>query len=284
MVDFLAQDARSQASLPTEPYDRWVLSDGTLKAEFHRLESGAYLMRLIDEADFEIFPDEARVIGWPAPDCPPDHFISLFTNAVLPVLGNHQGGLFLHGSAVAVAGHAVAFLGHSRSGKTTLAGAFAKAGHPFMTEDVIDLVKADDAYWLQPKPSGLRVFADSASFLLGERVSWDDPEAKQSIACGGSLQFRADAAPLAAIFLLGDDPRAALSLRQLAPQEVVANLLPHSFLLDVEDKARLKSHFGRVVELSLGVACYSLDYIREYSQLTAVLQAITAKVAGKDRT
>jgi hypothetical protein len=269
--------ARVQSALATTPYDRWVTPDGEVKAEFHRLPKG-FLLRFPDEADFAIDLERGLASGWPAPETAPDHFDSLFHHGVVPLVGNHLGGLFLHGSAVAIGGRAVAFLGLSRSGKTTLAGALAKAGYPFLTEDVIDLRYSDGAYWLQPKRSKLRLFVDSAAYLLGCEFTDAEEDDKHSIAGGDELPFSDAPCPLARLYLLGGDSEAALAINPLEGPAALTQLLPHAFLLDVEDKPRLRAHFGRIAELSERIGCNALDYPRQYGELPAVVAAILTDI------
>lgn len=277
MVEFRPLPARGQDALTTEPFDRWILPDGFVKAEFHRLPDG-YLLRFPGEADFAIAPDLPSVTGWPVPGTDAAHFRSLFDNAVLPLLGDHHGGLFLHGSAVAIGGRAIAFLGHSGIGKSTLAGAFARAGHPFLTEDVIELVAHGEGYHVQPKPSGVRLCADSAAWLLGDTTMEEDSSGKIDIAAGSALPFRDHAAPLAAVMLLGDNSCGDPVIAPLAAAEAVRSMLPHSFVLDVEDKTRLRGHFSRIVALCAALPCYRVDYERDYARLPDVLAAIIAAV------
>lgn len=281
MTDFEAMPPREQAPLASEPYDRWVLSDDCIKAEFYRSADG-FLLRFLGEADFAIDGDCQRVTGWPVPGVADNHFQSLYHNAVLPLIGDHLGGLFLHGSAVAIDGRGVVFLGQSGDGKTTLAGAFARAGYPYLTEDVIELVIEGGEYHLQPKPSGLRLFPDSAAYVTG-----NDPEAAQGedkidVADAVALPFRSTPAKLAAVFLLGPDHAAALALARLDQHRAAQLLLPHSFVLDVEDKGRLRGHFGRIVGLACDVPCYSIDYLRDYAELPRVLEAVAAEVDKVD--
>lgn len=279
VTTFDQRPARRQHAIASPPYDRWVLPGGTIKAEFRR-DGDGYLLRFPDEADFAIAHDGSEVIGWPAPGVAHGHFISLFNNAILPLIGDHNGGLFLHGSAVLIAGRAVAFLGESGDGKTTLAGAFAKAGHPFMTEDVIELVPEGGHYLLQPKPSGLRLYADSAQWLAGAGIVSDSSDDKIDVTAAMALPFAASPAPLAALVLLGSDHDAALAFTPLAAPAAVQRLLPHSFVLDVEDKPRLKAHFSRIVALATTVPLYELDYPRDYSELPQVIAATVAQLAA----
>lgn len=283
-MEWTEQAPRDQAELPGEPYDRWVSPEGQCMAEFHR--SGPdYLIRFPGQADFLITapsdPEQTTITGWQVPDCSRQNVANLFHNAILPILGNHTGGLFLHGSAVRIGGDeggagagAVAFLGLSRGGKTTLAGSFAKAGHPFLTEDVIDLRRQHGEYSLQPKRSKLRLFVDSAQHLLGDAAEFADANAKQDIEAGETLPFAQAQVPLRQIYVLGTDHAAELSIRRLSLQEALSALLPHAFILDVEDKPRLKQHFSRMADLSQDIGCYALDYRRDYAELPAVQRAI----------
>ena len=288
-MDWKPEQPREQADLSTKPYDQWVTLQGYCQAEFHRTKDG-HLIRFPGQADFLIelsaTPGEYTIRGWPAPECDPATVINLRHNAIEPVLGNHLGGLFLHGSAVSITSEtaetsAIAFLGHSRGGKTTLAGSFAKAGHPFLTEDVIDLVRERDDYLLKPKRSKLRLFADSARHLLGQDAQFDNEDAKQDVEAGNALPFAAAPVALRQIYLLGEDHCAPLSIRQLSMQEALQNLMKHAFLLDVEDKPRLQAHFARLADLSQDIACFALDFTRKYEELPRVMRAILDN--GRDR-
>jgi hypothetical protein len=275
MIRLQACPARVQPALATAPYDRWITPEGEVKAEFHRAQGG-YLLRFLDEADFLIDPACTIATGWPAPETAPDHFDSLFHHGVVPLVGNHGGGLFLHGSAVTVAGRGIAFLGLSRGGKTTLAGAMAKAGHPLMTEDVIELVPVAGGYALQPKPSKLRLFVDSAAYLLGREFTDAEEDDKHSLSGGEALPFADAACPLTRIYLLGSDHSADLAITPLDGSAAMTGLMPHAFVLDVEDKPRLRAHFCRIAELSQKVSCRALDYPRQYGELPHVVSAILA--------
>ncbi|MEP3052411.1 MAG: hypothetical protein ABJP48_06650 [Erythrobacter sp.] len=273
MIQFRVRSARAQQVLETAPYDRWVLPDGEVRAEFHCRING-FLVRFPGEVDFEIEAETLAVKAWPVDAENALIAETLFKNAITPILVNHQGGLSLHGSAVSCEGGAIAFLGISRSGKTTLAGAFAKFGHPFLTEDVIELVWERDRYWVQPKESELRLFRDSADFLMGEQENWQHDDEKQSIETSDLLPFCENAVPLCGVFILGDDEPNEISLAGLEPQQALAQILPHSFILDVEDKQRLKSHFSRLGDFAQRCDCFSLDFPREYSQLEKIVDQI----------
>ena len=274
---------RDQSPLGSVPYDRWVAPNGICMAEFHR-DGPDFVIRFPHQADFYLEANGKgyRISARPVPGLDVQTLTNLYHNAIEPILGNHDGGLFLHGSAVVVPSGlsgeeqegAIAFLGLSRGGKTTLAGSFARDGFPFLTEDVIDLRRTEGRYWLQPKRSKLRLFSDSARFLLGEDTNFEDEDLKQDVEAGSSLPFSKAQAPLRQIYLLGTDHRAPLSIRQLSHQEALSALMPHAFILDVTDKARLRGHFTRMADLSQDIACFALDFTRDYAELPKVREAV----------
>ena len=287
-MDWKPDSPRKQEDLQSTPYDRWVSPEGICMAEFHRDDRG-FLLRFPGQADFllaeQATEDGFLVRGWPVPECDPQTVSNLFHNAVQPILGNHNGGLFLHGSAVNIQpeGGAIAFLGLSRGGKTTLAGSFAREGHPFLTEDVIDLRRVEREYWLQPKRSKLRLFVDSARHLIGDSAAFSDEDKKQDIEAGNALPFAEEPVPLRQIYVLGTDHVAGLSIQEFSLQQALSALMPHSFILDVEDKERLRGHFGRIADLSQDIGCYSLDYTRDYAELPRVRAAIMENFAQQGR-
>ena len=74
--------------------------------------------------------------------------------------------------------------------------------------------------------------------------------------------------------MLGTDHGADLSIRRFGLQEALTALMPHAFILDVEDKKRLRGHFARMADLSQDIGCYALDYRRDYAELPSVQRAI----------
>lgn len=286
---------QKQAVLSSDPYDRWVSPGGVCMAEFRRIpdDTEGYLIRFPGQADFRIIgptSEEPRIEGWPALGFDDlTHVQNLFHNAILPIIGNYTGGLFLHGSAVlvdskqvGVASGAIAFLGLSRGGKTTLAGAFAKAGFPFLTEDVIDLDLKGGGYQLQPKRSKLRLFADSARHLFGDATTITDENRKQNLEAADTLPFANSPAPLRQIYVLGTDHSAPLAIRRLSQSEALSSLMPHAFILDVDDKPRLREHFSRMADLSQDIGCYALDYRRDYAELPSVCAAVLANFRSQE--
>jgi hypothetical protein len=85
-----------------------------------------------------VSPDGRRVLAAP-PAGPAWRWERLVLAQVLPLAAVLRGLELLHASAVVVASRAVAFLGGSGAGKTTLAGRIAARGAALVTDDVLAL-------------------------------------------------------------------------------------------------------------------------------------------------
>jgi len=265
--------SRPQEPFAHPPYDQWLTPDGKVSAEFFRTVDG-FLVRFPAQVDFAIDPTGQRVICVPTPGMLKDPLNDIYLNSILPILGNYSGELNLHGSATAVANRALAFMGLSRRGKTTLVGACARAGYPFLTEDVLSLKCAGERYWVQPKRPVLRLFPDSAAFLLsGEGL---EPVATEKTAIDASriLPHHFKNVRLARIYILGPGDTDSVVIKRLSKADALTQILQHGFILDVEDRARLRSHFERVARLVETVPCHSLDFPRNYVDLPSVIETI----------
>lgn len=273
---------RAQADFAAPPYDRWISPTGEIMAEFHRLPDGICI-RFPGTADFTVEADGTQVSCQPVEGTSPDLLETIFANSVRPVLDNHNGGLSLHGSACSTSHGAAAFVGQSRRGKTTLAGACARQGHPFLTEDLIQLVPEGPDYLVMPQRPVLRLFGDSADYLSTAATPARLERGKATLEASADLPFAADPAPLRAVYVLGPGEAAAPTFVTIDPQHALAEVMQHAFVLDVEDKPRLRAHFGRLSDLALRVPFVMLDYPRNFESLPDVVTALVDDL-GQRRT
>lgn len=263
----------AQQPIAHAPYDRWIDPSGNVVAQFFRLEDNL-LVRFPGQADFLIDPQRlavsARVPG--AGDKPVAQ--DLWHNAIMPLIGNHTGALYLHGSAVSIDDEACAFLGHSQSGKTTLAGAFATTGDALLCEDAIPLEAIDDLYRVQPARPVLRLFGDSARLLLSDDAC--TAEGKHAYGADHGVRFAKRPTTLRHAYFLGDSssPTENVQIGRIEPAMALASLMQHAFILDVQDKARLEAHFLRLAAFAENVRCYSLAFPRDLSRIAEVAKAV----------
>lgn len=269
--------ACEQMPLPVEPFDRWLTLDGDASLLFHRI-GGAYVLRFIDIADFSVNLTTRQVTCQPVPGIADETLADLHFNQVLPLIMGTEGDLVLHASAVATPAGAVAFLGATGRGKSTLAAAFARRGSPFITDDGLILDADQRGYLVRPRRPILRLRPDSEMEILGgAQLPAKDEGTKKRIAARPEIPFAKAAVPLAAIYLL-TEPGAFESpqIKHLSPPEALTALMSHCFILDVEDKPAVRGHFHQLSDLAVQMGCFTLDYPRRYGDLPSVIDAVIA--------
>ncbi len=282
MIRHTAMPARPQLDLPTTPFHHYMIDDGTVWTEFHRSEKG-YLLRFPDLADFEVSVDGKEVVSHPTGGVDEATVEHLYINQLVPLAMSRQGRPSFHASVVTVPDGAVAFLGKTGMGKSTLAASFALHESAFLTDDALLIEETNDGCLVLPSHASLRLWEDSVEAL----IEADAPQAdvisyssKARILAGGALTFHDEQLPLLAAFVLGDEPSTDVSIRTLAGLDRYMSWLENSFVLDVTDQQLLSQHFKWTDRISASVPTFALDYPRDYGILPDVRRAVRYQVAA----
>jgi hypothetical protein len=155
-----------------------------------------------DTGIFDI-TDDGRDIAWAAGPHFEDSWVRAdVTGRVMAVALHASGHLCLHGSAVATAGGAIAFLAPKFHGKSTLALALTRAGAKLLTDD---LVPVDPRTPIQAVPGvhQVKLWQDTAAHFGVEReTETPRPGSKHLLHDFDDTMLSNDRTPLAAIYLL----------------------------------------------------------------------------------
>lgn len=273
-------ETRMQGPVAAAPFHEWAFPDGTLWTQFFHAGDG-YLLRFPELADFSVSGSALAVTCYPAPDVTRDTCDHLYLNQVLPLVLSKQGKLVFHASAVALEGGAVAFLGASGRGKSTLAASFAASGSRFLTDDGLVVEPDGTGFRILPSHPSLRLWQDSQEALMAPDAKTAPPiayTAKARFLAGIGLAFCAQARPLRRAFFLDDGTAAQVTVEPLSAAQALVEWVKHSFLLDPEEKPALASHFDQVATLAGRVRCFRLDYPRRFEELARVRQAIVQQL------
>ncbi|MCU0809314.1 MAG: hypothetical protein MUC53_15880 [Candidatus Contendobacter sp.] len=276
MIELRLQPARLQTPVGDPPFHTWTFPDGTLWTEFHRT-NGGYLLRFPELADFQVSADGLQVTGFPAPEVSEATSQHLYLNQVLPLVLSKLGKLVFHASAVEVAEGAVAFVAESGRGKSTLAASFAVNGFRFLTDDGLVLEPTADGYEVLPSHPSIRLWADSEAALIQpgtETAPAVSYTAKARFLAGEGVRFCDQPRPLRRVYFLGDGSAETVTFERLRPAEALVEWVKHSFLLDIEERPRLASHFDQVARLADLPLHYRLDYPRRFEDLVRIREAI----------
>ncbi|MEZ5584296.1 MAG: hypothetical protein R3F37_17485 [Candidatus Competibacteraceae bacterium] len=246
-----------------------------------------YLLRFPGHADFFISSEGTEIQCHPLPSTPLETLRHLLLDQVLPLALSTASELVLHASAVVINRQAIGILGVTGHGKSTLAASFANAGYPLVTDDCL-LLREDKHHWRAfPYYSGVRLWPDNVAGLFADAVSGVTVAhytSKQRVS-GMPVPFASDSQPLRQLFFLGPAETAEdqISIKPLSYREAFIELVKMNFLLDIQQKTLLKRQFNTIDQLLMGVACFELNYPRDYHWLPAVRTAILEHVAANSQ-
>jgi hypothetical protein len=282
IIRYCLLEARHQAELGLAPFHRYVCEDGTVWTEFYRTDTG-YILRFPDLADFGISADGTDVIAHPAEGEDAATVEHLYINQIVPLALSRQGRPTFHASVVTVPGGAVAFLGKTGMGKSTLAASFALNDAAFLTDDALLIEETDKSCRALPSHASLRLWDDSVKELVGPHstlaaeISYSS---KARLLAGKALAYRDEPQCLLAAFLLERQRVTKVSIRSLAGSESHMAWLRNSFLLDIEDRELLAQHFDWTLRIADTVPTFALDYPRDYGMLPEVRKSVRKYVSG----
>jgi len=268
-VTYLEHAGRSQRVVLDRPYHQWTLPDGNPWTLFFRQPSG-YLLRFPGLADFEVARDGSRVQSWAAPEATASTVRHLYLNQVLPLALSRQGKLVLHASAVDIGGQAVAFVGESGRGKSTLAASFATSGAGLLTDDGLLLEWIAGELRVVPSHPSIRLWRDSQEALLsGERamapaLTYTE---KTRFLAGADFSYCDQPRPLRRVYFLGPGEAISPVIRRAKPATTLIELVRNSFLLDIGEQEMLGQHFGEITTIANMPIHYDLDFPRRFADL-----------------
>lgn len=189
----------------------------------------------------------------------------------------------LHATTVVISGLAVAFLGSSGFGKSSLAASFLEAGYQLLTDDLLLLRKNGEGFCGYPGPPRIKLFPSVARAFLKANlggVPMNDRTTKLVIPLSENQVCRA-ATPLKAICVLSSSRKVSrkrtMSITHLPPREAFVELLRGTFNRLLTDPDRLQRQFAAVTQLVAKVPVFSLSYPRVLRRLPEVREVVLSE-------
>jgi hypothetical protein len=275
------REGRPPLRVPRCWFHRWRRPDGQRALAFARIPGG-YLLRFIDLADFEVRPDARRIDGYRPATTPGHTFNHLLLDQVLPLAVPGRDRLSLHASVAEVDGGAVAFLGGTQQGKSTLAAALMQRGHTLLSDDCCVIHRTTAGFDVIPTYPGLRLFPETVRHVFGERKHPSADVAhystKQRIvpeSAGTPARV-----PLRCVYTLAARDASAgvrhLRIDARSRRDAVLDLVGGTFYLDVRDARRAREGFELAAAAASACAVRLLTLPWNLDALDSVVDAIAA--------
>jgi len=268
-------------ALAGHPLFEWRNDDGRVWIACAK-HCGGYTVRFPGLAEFSVSADGRAIAVFAVDGTPVNTIRHLFLDQVFPLTLPLHGELALHGSAVETPDGAVAFVGTTGSGKSTLTASFASAGFRPLTDDCLVVRASGDHAVAIPSYPGVRLWPDAL-----ESLAIDDPAASDVAHYSDkrrvlAVTTRNDDRPvlLRRIFVLTPDEEATDAIRIAAPsrRDAMIDLVKHAFRIDREDPGALTAELDRVDRVCRVSSLRYLTYPRTFESLAEVRSAVLADI------
>ena len=271
---------------PTEWYHHRETNGGQIWLNFGRVEAG-YVLRFSVYADFLIMDSGTRIQCVPRLGTPHNTIRHLFLDQVMPLVLSLRGDIVLHASAVAISGKAVAFIGDTGRGKSTIACYLTKAGHNLLTDDCLVVRRYGSDFVVHPTYPGLRVMPKSLASVWGGTVDLPDvAHYSRKKRLGPNIEsftFAQGPIPLGTLYFLVDPAWPAIpsenaaQITPMPPRDTLIELIRSSFRLDFQDRPRLAMELRNCHSLAKSAQFFWLAFCRNYTSLPAVCELIVQR-------
>ena len=266
----------------------WVLPNGARWLSIARIDD-EHVLRFWRIADFIVSDDFRTIRCEAARTTRPETIRHLLFDHVLPAITSGERRFGLHASAVAIRGAAVAFLGRSGLGKSTLAAAFGLRGAPIVTDDCLILDLSRTRVVAVPTYPLLRLWREAIDRIGAS--GWRPAQAAQSaskLRLGldnvAGVRFRRRPLPLGRLYLLqrgrGTAPPRIVPL---SGRQSYIELVKFRLRLDPRDPIALRRECDQLAQIARAVPLAQLQIPSDFAALPDVQGAILADIGATRR-
>lgn len=255
---------------------------GRCTYQYAHLQDGSSYVRWNDIGEFLVSGDGRFITCARFPEAPMESFQVYLLGQALSFALVKNGFEPVHATCVVIDGEAVAFLGNSGFGKSSLAAHFLQAGDRLLTDDLLLVREGVDGLLAYPGPPRIKLLPGMARRFLGADIGgtpMNSQTQKLVIPLDGD-RICAVPVPLRALYALVHPrkvvQRRGVHIRRLSSREAFIALLSHAFNYVILDGDRLQRQFAETIVLTRAAPVNELLYPRRVGSLGAVRKAILA--------
>ena len=271
-------------------FHEWLQPSGETWLTIGKLGAD-YLLRFADLSDFVIANEMRSIHCFPLAGVPLETIAHLLLNQVIPLVLSQRGKVVLHAGAVVLPQGAVAFMGRSGLGKSTLTATLAQRGYPMLTDDGLLLEERGGRLLVIPSYPGLRLWPEMAEmfFKSAPQLSAVSHYSEKKLVKlqNTQLPFTGVPVPLRRVYLLAPPEEtvglADVIITPLPPREAFIETFKHAFRIDNTCRVRLQQGFEAIARAVAEPIYFRLAFPRDIAMLPMVVEAILADVSGAGR-
>jgi hypothetical protein len=257
-----------------------ALSDPRERGVLYQAQPGQFLLRLNGIANY-LVTDGTTITIEPAPTSDAANVRVFLLGEAFNALLHQRGVLPLHGSAIATPWGAVAFVGHSGHGKSTLAGALYQRGYRLLSDDLCVVRTETGSPMASPAYPALRLWADMLHQLAGNGSCQRVRAGLEKYYLPTGERFATEAVPLVAVYELTTTNTEELSLSRLDNSDKLAVLVTHTHRGRLLDGLGVRgAHFRQASLVAHQVRVSRVRRPQEPVRLDALVALIESDMQG----
>ncbi|MBL0141398.1 MAG: hypothetical protein IPP91_04885 [Betaproteobacteria bacterium] len=275
LVEATEQDIAASADKPTAH----VESDSFWDSRY--FDDGAARFSWKDHFEFFVSGDGSRVLWRRLIPVHDEVLLTYLLNQVLAQCLVVRGIEPLHATCVVVNGQAIAIMGDTGYGKSTLAAALMRRGHPLLTDDLLVLEFAHEGVRAFPSLPRLKLCPDSADAAFDRRraLPMNVFTDKMILPLEGS-EHVAHPVMLGEVFVIPSDAGAeSISIVRATGHDALLPLIRNSFDATFLHARRLEQQFDFACRLAACVPISIISYPRQLERLPEVAGALLASLS-----
>lgn len=265
-ADVVVRVSGSAGPMPSR--DAWSVTASPGEARGAAPAAGPFVVR--DGREIEITPFD---------DADERALRMAIVGPLLGVILTQRGHFVLHASTVSIGGQAAAFVGPSGRGKSTLAAAMARAGHPLIADDMTLIETSGPIPSVRPGFPRVKLWPDSAAALDHDldRLALIHPErTKRSVQLPEA--FHSEPVPLVRCYLLEDGDEDSIIVPPSASVTVL-NLIRYTYQASwMHDSGVSGANLLSCGELARSGIVRQLRRRRSWDALSSVIELIESDV------
>lgn len=280
------QESFANVSLEAGSWDFFALRvpeewrQPTRRPSFHHLADGSHYLRWRDQFEFHFSADGHTITALSLDSNPESAFRTYMLGHVLAHALLAMGIETIHAANVERDGHAIAVMGDSAFGKSTLTAALLKSGFRLLSDDFMVLRRQETDFFVYPGLPRIKLYEKVAQLApMGQPGTpmFAHRRPKMVYPVCDAVQTPV---PLRAFYALASPKVSAnakgVRIEPLAEREAYLELMKNSFNVTVTRSERLTSQFHWATELAKELPIKRLYYPRVMSVLPEVIEAIKA--------
>lgn len=272
----LCECSAQELSAACDRVSKSLVDDGFWQSRTFEDETAHVYWR--DHFEFVVSSDGRRVLWRKLHDVPDEVFLTYFTGQVLSYCLLMRGIESLHATAIVIDGEAVAFLGDSGDGKSTLAASFLSRGYSLLTDDVLVFEFHKDRVLTHSSVASIKLTPESADAMFNGRraIPMNSFTSKMIFPLQASQHVR-DLVRLRVIYVLpGPSYDSKIAVRRLLGRASFLPLIQNTFNNVILGRSRIQQQFAFAERLVRLVPIKQLSYPKGLDLIPRVADKILA--------